>query len=205
MIRDWIFKENRLFWSTTVGFFLVILTLTVLSLFYIDQSWAQYFASPDRVDLWQFHRSITEVGAAEPYIAIALIGLFFAKFRKRAAFFAASLATCGLVIHLFKFLIGRSRPHKLPDHDPFVFDFFNFHHHFQSLPSGHSQTLFTTATFFSFLFPKASPYLFVFAFYFAMTRALTIAHFVSDVILGAGLGIIVTVITTRHLVQKYGS
>jgi membrane-associated phospholipid phosphatase len=87
----------------------------------------------------------------------------------------------------------------------FVFDFFNFHHHFQSLPSGHSQTLFTTATFFSFLFPKASPYLFIFAFYFSMTRALTIAHFVSDVIFGAGLGIIVTVITTRHLVQKYGS
>lgn len=205
MIRDWIFKEKRLFWRSALLFLLSILLLTLLSLFFFDQAGAQYFASPDRVSLWQFHRNLTEIGAAEPYIALALVGLLSKKFRKRAAFFAASLATCGLVIHLFKFFLGRSRPHRLPDHDPFVFDFFNFHHHFQSLPSGHSQTLFTAATFFSFLYPKAFPYLFIFASYFALTRAFTIAHFFSDVILGAGLGVLVTVLTTRHLVQKYGS
>lgn len=182
----------------------LILALVLICLFFIDQRFADYFGNPSRVHIWLFHREITEVGAAEPYILLTLAALLVPKFRKMAGFLLACLLTCGIVVHLFKFTLGRARPHKFPDHNAFHFDFFNFHHHFQSLPSGHSQTLFTVATFLSFLFPKWTWAFLSLAFYFGMTRAFTLAHFVSDVLAGGLVGILVTMLTLRFMLKKYG-
>lgn len=203
MLRVWILKENGKLWPVLFRFALLTLTLIVMALFLIDQKFAEYFGHPDRQHIWLFHREITEIGAAEPYFILALLAVIIPKFRKKGAFLLACLLTSGLVVHIFKFIIGRARPHKTSDHNAFLFDSFNFHHHFQSLPSGHSQTLFTAATFLSFLFPKWTWAFLTFAFYFSMTRAFTLAHFVSDVLAGALIGITVTVLTLRWLVQKY--
>jgi membrane-associated phospholipid phosphatase len=61
------------------------------------------------------------------------------------------------------------------------------------------------ATFLSFLFPKWSWGFLSVAFYFAMTRALTLAHFVSDVLAGSLIGLLVTMLTLRFLLKKYGT
>lgn len=205
MVRDWIFKEKKKFWLGAAALAGITFTLVILSLFFVDQRFADYFGSPDRVSIWLFHREITEVGAAEIYFVFALLALLTPRYRKKGAYFLASLVTSGLALHILKIIFGRTRPHKAPDHDPFLFDFLNFHHHFQSLPSGHSQTLFTAATFLAFLFPKWAWAFLVSALYLSFTRAVTLAHFVSDVWLGAALGIFMTVLTLRFLVKKYGS
>lgn len=205
MIRDWIFKENRSFWLPILTVFTAASTLALLSYFFVDQKFAQYFGAPEQYPIWQFHRDITEIGAAEPYIVLALIAVCTPRFRKMGSFFLASLLTSGIVIHIFKFTFGRARPHKFPDNDPSVFEFFNFHHHFQSLPSGHAQTLFTTATFAAFLFPKYTWAFFIAALYLAFSRAFTLAHFVSDVWMGAAVGLLTTVMTLKYLAQKYGT
>ena len=205
MIRDWIFKENKKFWLPVLAVFFGASALAILSYIFIDQKFAQYFGAPEQVQIWQFHRNITEIGAAEPYLVMALIAVFIPRFRKLGSFMLASIIASGIVIHLFKFLLGRARPHKTPDHDPAYFEFFNFHHHFQSLPSGHSQTLFTVATFAAFLFPKYTWAFLITALYLAFSRAFTLAHFVSDVWMGAAIGILMTVITLKFLARKYGT
>ena len=73
------------------------------------------------------------------------------------------------------------------------------------MPSGHAQTLFTAATFAAFLFPKYTWGFLVLALYLAFSRAFTLAHFVSDVWMGAAIGLLMTVITLKYLAKKYGT
>jgi len=201
----WILSTSQKFWRIWFSILAVGIILIVTSIFLIDQRWAQFFGAPEMVQVWLFHRNITEIGEAGIYFVLAILALFIKKWRKKAGFFLASMLTCGLALHLIKFAVGRTRPHKIPDHNPFVFEPFNFHHHFQSFPSGHSQTLFTIATFIALLFPRSLIWIMALALYLAFTRAFTLAHFVSDVWAGATLGLLITALTLRHLVQKYGS
>jgi membrane-associated phospholipid phosphatase len=203
-MKQWILSNSKKFWRIWLTVLLIGMTLVTLSFFLVDQKFAQYFGSPEMVQVWLFHRNITEIGEAGIYFAFALFALLIKKWRKKASFFLASMLSSGLALHLIKFSVGRIRPHKTPGHDPFVFEPFNFHHHFQSFPSGHSQTLFTIATFIAFLFPRSFLWIMPVALYLAFTRAITLAHFVSDVWAGALLGILITALCLRKLVQKYG-
>lgn len=204
MLNNWIFANTSRFWRIWLVVLSVALILAGLSAYFVDQKFAQYFGSPEMVQVWLFHRKITEIGAAEVYIILGLVGLVWKKLRRKSAYLLACMLTSGIVVHLFKFLLGRQRPHKAPDNDPFIFDFFNVHHHWQSFPSGHSQTLFSVATVVAYVFPKSAPYIFTLALYLAFTRAVTLAHFVSDVWIGSAIGVLISVLTLRILVRKYG-
>lgn len=204
MIRTWILENSSRFWRLWLAILSVTVILVVTSALFIDQKFAQYFDSPEMSRVWHFHREITEIGAAEVYFVLALVGLLIGHFRRKAAYLLACMLTSGIAVHIFKFTIGRARAHKAPEHDPFTFDPFNFHHHWQSFPSGHSQTLFSVATMIAYVFPKTLPYIFTLALYLAFTRAITLAHFVSDVWAGAAFGLLVSVLTLRILVPKYG-
>lgn len=111
-----------------------------------------------------------------------------------------SLLVSGIVIHFFKFLIGRKRPYHALDEnglgicDSSIFEPLTTYYAFHSLPSGHSQLIFTVVTFLSFY--MRSPYirvgLFLFAFIVALMRVGTRDHFLSDVLLGLLVGILAT-------------
>lgn len=205
VMNQWINSNSQKFWRIWLMILALGASLAALSVFFVDQKWAQHFGSEKMVQVWLFHRNITEIGEAGVYIVLALFALLIKKYRKYAAYLLASMFTSGLVLHIIKMTIGRARPHKIPDNNPFVFEPFNFHHHFQSFPSGHSQTLFTLAVFVSFFFPKTTPWVLLVALYLAFTRAITLAHFVSDVWAGATLGLLMTAVTLRYLVRKYGT
>ncbi len=204
-MKTWVNSSSNTFWRIWLMILAIGICLVVASLFLLDQSAAQYFGSADMVRVWLFHRNITDLGEAGVYIVLALLALIFKKYRKYASYFLACMLTSGIVIHILKFTFGRARAHKFPEHNPFIFEPFNFHHHFQSFPSGHSQTVFTIATFVAFFFPKSFIWIMTLAFYLAFTRAITLAHFVSDVWAGAVIGILVSAITLKNLVQKYGT
>lgn len=205
IMRSWIFLSSDKFWrlwflALGIGFLLI-----AASVFFVDREWARFFGSPDMVHVWLFHRHITDIGEAGIYLVLALIALLFKPLKKYAAYFLCCMLTSGLVLHLLKFSIGRARAHKFPDHDHLFFQPMTFDHHFQSFPSGHSQTLFTIACLISFIFPKSTWWIMLVALYLAFTRAFTLAHFVSDVWAGSLLGILVSAVTLRKLVQKYGT
>lgn len=107
-----------------------------------------------------------------------------------AVAFLLALAAGTIIIHTFKLFLGRRRPRdelemKLYGFIPFGFDLKR-----NSFPSGHALTIFCVAVIATTLVPQAALVWFALAFWLAITRALLTAHFLSDVFVGAGVGIL---------------
>lgn len=187
--------------------FLLVVPLVVLSMFFLDQQLAQFTAKPELSWLKWGSREITDIALAEYYFALALGVYLLTKFliwqRKksddfvidRLAFFQrwginlfSALVVSGVIVHLFKNLFGRQRPHRTSDFQAFEFEPFNFHWDWHSFPSGHAQVLFTAATLCSVAFPKLRGLFYVSALLLALTRVTIQYHYLSDVFFGAWVG-----------------
>ncbi len=109
-----------------------------------------------------------------------------------AAAFLLSLIVASAILHGSKLFIGRRRPRDDFQHGFYGFEFTLFDTQHDSFPSGHALTIFCVATVFSAAMPMLAPLWFACAAYLALTRALLTSHFLSDVAIGAALGLIVT-------------
>jgi membrane-associated phospholipid phosphatase len=65
-----------------------------------------------------------------------------------------------------------------------------FNPDYNSFPSGHALTICCVAVIFTCVWPSWWPVWFAVAALLAVTRALLTAHFLSDVLIGAGIGLI---------------
>ena len=70
---------------------------------------------------------------------------------------------------------------------------------YDSFPSGHALTIFCVAVILSGALPVFAPLWFAVAAYLAATRALLNAHFLSDVFIGAGVGLLASRETVLYL------
>jgi membrane-associated phospholipid phosphatase len=102
------------------------------------------------------------------------------------------LVAGSIVLHTVKLFLGRRRPRDDFEHDLYGFLFFRWELEYNSFPSGHALTIFCLATWASALFPAFTALWFAIAGYLALTRALLAVHFLSDVAVGAGIGVIAT-------------
>lgn len=109
-----------------------------------------------------------------------------------AAALLLSLVVTSAILHGSKLFIGRRRPRDEFQHGSYGFEFMRFDAQHDSFPSGHALTIFCVATVLSAAWPALAPLWFVIAVYLALTRAALTSHFLSDVAIGAGLGLIVT-------------
>jgi undecaprenyl-diphosphatase len=109
-----------------------------------------------------------------------------------AAFLAASIAGSGLLVNLAKLLVGRGRPRVIEELGPFAFEPFSFSSAFASFPSRHANTLFALAMAMVLLGARWRLLIWSAACWLALSRVLVGAHFLADVIGGAGLGILTT-------------
>lgn len=112
--------------------------------------------------------------------------------RWRAATLAASVTAAGLLGEIFKMLLRRERPGA---HDgAYVFRAFTdrpFDTRGIGSPSSHAFLAFAAAATLARFYPKAAPIWYGLAIGCAVTRVLSRAHFVSDVVAGALLGLLV--------------
>ena len=106
--------------------------------------------------------------------------------------FLASLAAASLVLHTIKILFGRRRPRDELELNLYGFRPFTLDLRSDSFPSGHALTIFCVAAIFSAVLPKLALLWFAIASYLALTRALLNSHFLSDVLIGAGIGLLTT-------------
>ena len=180
----------------------------LLSFFYLDLLFANFFNQDELKTVYYYSREITNIGYSIHYFAIALIGFIYSKwiysnslfFKKRmsallnlqinqwSVFSFKALALGGLSVNILKMIIGRNRPHSSENFYPLNFNFFNLDSHWHSLPSGHAQVLFTVAAVALLIWPKYKHLFLVLALILTFTRVTTHQHFFSDVIAGAAVG-----------------
>lgn len=115
----------------------------------------------------------------------------------RAGFLFAAIGLTGLFSSLIKNMIGRARPGVGGSINPFLFDPFHWAPSFASLPSGHGTTAFAALAAFGTLFPRARTALLIYGVIIAMSRVAIGAHYVSDVMVAAVVGIVGVMVVRR--------
>jgi membrane-associated phospholipid phosphatase len=104
----------------------------------------------------------------------------------------ASFIVGSIVLHATKLFLGRRRPRDDFEHGLYGFVFFTWSLQYNSFPSGHALTIFSIAAWATALFPPLGLIWFAIAVFLGATRALLAVHFLSDVAIGAGIGILAT-------------
>lgn len=198
------------------NFLLTICFLVGVSILFIDQQMTLLFKEDDWI--WVLAREITHIGLFTNYFIPAFIvwlgvqillkwnktqnQALLKRIATRALWLMYCLLFSGLWTHIIKFIVGRQRPKISPEFAPLTFHPFTNNWDFHSMPSGHAQVLFTTATFMAFLFPRYKYGFYIIAFAMAFTRVMTRDHFYSDVLMGAAVGHLTTIILLYWLSRR---
>ena len=120
----------------------------------------------------------------------------------RAGFLFVAIAAPGLVVNIVKHLFGRARPLVEGSLDPYLFSPFSWPAAYASLPSGHAATVFSVLVAFGSLWRRARTVLWIYALLIAASRAAVTAHFPSDVLAGALVGVAVALLVRRYFALR---
>ncbi len=131
-------------------------------------------------------------GSTQAAMALGYESLLLHRISGFSAALLLSLFAASAILHTSKLFIGRRRPRDDFEHGFYGFELVLFDTQHDSFPSGHAQTIFCVAVVLSAAWPMLAPLWFLIAAYLAFTRAALTSHFLSDVLIGAGLGVIVT-------------
>lgn len=107
----------------------------------------------------------------------------------RVGFLFVAIAAPSLFDTIIKRMVGRARPLVGGSLDPYLFSPFKWTSEYAGFPSGHATTAFAVAVAFGTLWPRARTALWVYAFLIAVSRVVLTAHYPSDVVAAAVVGI----------------
>src|SRR5262245_16321010 len=178
--------------------------LSGLAALAIDRPLARFIYDHVRARAHKALDSITHYAKAGHWLAAAILALIVAAGMRRygvlaeeatqlinySLAFIAMLTLGSAVLHVIKLVLGRRRPRDDMEMGLYGFQPFAFNLEYNSFPSGHSLTICCVAVIFTCVWPNWWPLFFAIAFVLASTRALLTAHFLSDVLIGAGLGLL---------------
>jgi len=154
---------------------------------------------------------ITQAGDSLWYFILLVPAFIFIRFVWKNEHWSAKILYLILCISLsgilntgIKWLTGRNRPINLIEDGVFGFDFFRIMYVYEttSFPSGHTVTAFALATAVSFLYPRLRVPAFIIAAVIGLSRVVLTAHYLSDVIAGAVVGIICS-LGVKYLFDRF--
>lgn len=130
----------------------------------------------------------SRLGDGWAWVACGLVVLGFGGSQRFKALAAASLAALSgiLLFVITKRLTGRERPRAVYPHWAELIPPDRF-----SFPSGHTITAFAIAQSLSAFYPSWSPFLLLFAANIAVSRVILGMHFLTDVLAGSLLGVLI--------------
>jgi membrane-associated phospholipid phosphatase len=187
-----------LFWA---GLILIALGLGALT---IDRALAHFIYDHVNARAHKFLDGITHYAKAGHWLGAAVLALVvaagFRHFKVEeddaslmigySLAFIAMLTLGSGFLHVIKLVLGRRRPRDDMEMGLYGFQPFAFNLEYNSFPSGHALTICCVAVIFTCVWPDWWPLFFAIASLLAVTRALLTAHFLSDVLIGAGIGLI---------------
>jgi len=207
----------KFFKSNMVIGLLVGIGILFLFIFYLDQvvmSWVRDFHRsrfPGRPLFDLVNRGVEIMGQGNTLTIVLLvcygIGKFFNKrLYEVAKYSLVGFITSGLVTQILKHLIGRGRPRLTAylDHlDPLIFIGPTLQKKYNALPSGHAAAAFCVAYIFSKFFPRYKVIFYLLAVLVGLHRMEELAHFPSDILAGALLGLVVGKFITSEAFNQY--
>jgi membrane-associated phospholipid phosphatase len=189
---------SMLFWAG-----LILIAAGVAAL-WIDRALAHFIYDHISARTHKFLDGITHYAKAGHWLAAAIIALAGAAIARHfgargrdlpllvdySLAFIAMLMLGSAVLHVIKLVLGRRRPRDDMEMGLYGFQPFAFNLEYNSFPSGHALTICCVAVIFTCVWPNWWPLFFAVAAVLAITRALLTAHFLSDVLIGAGIGLL---------------
>lgn len=149
--------------------------------------------NPEVVQVFQW---ITKLGNSTGYIVVFFMLFVLFKYylrwtiaANRALFLLAAVALSGLATDLIKPLVGRLRPKLLFEAGLYGFEPLRIGYEYNSFPSGHATTVFALAASLALFFPRWRLPLFSFAAVVGFSRIIVGAHYLSDLMAGAYIGV----------------
>ncbi len=183
---------------------LLCVTAIIFSYLFFDQTVAVWSHTHIIGEDHELFTTITEFGDALYYlVGFSITSLFLRYVWKKyhwaniAFFLFSTVAASGVSADIIKWIAGRYRPSQLFEHGLYGFDFLHIDRALTSFPSGHTATAFALATAITYLWPKASPTVWLFAILIGISRIMICAHYPSDVIAGAFVGTVTTLALIR--------
>jgi membrane-associated phospholipid phosphatase len=120
----------------------------------------------------------------------------------RALFCFASLAISGIVTMFIKMIFGRFRPRMYFSEGLYGLNLLRPSEDMNSFPSGHAATALSFSLALSLLFPTYRFPLVCIGLLVAVSRTITTAHFLSDTVAGAWIGIVTVVLLHREISRR---
>ncbi|MBO7644855.1 MAG: phosphatase PAP2 family protein [Alphaproteobacteria bacterium] len=129
----------------------------------------------------------------------------FVKIKNSYVFYVFCSVVCAVVVTgILKFLIGRGRPLLFDALGSTEFVFLSSDYSFHSMPSGHSAASFAGLVMLGMLFPRMKWFTWTLAIIIGFSRIYVGAHWPSDVLLGAFIGMICADVT-KSVLKKINS
>ena len=164
-------------------------------------------------------RKITNAGDATFWLLLAAAGITFCAYIRRTqylipyhrqlkvyllqlAFVTSAWLLSGVIHHIIKVVLGRYRPRYLFSENWYGINPLNFNIAHNSFPSGHTQTIFAITIGLTLLYPRLGIFLMPLAVLVGISRVVLIAHYPSDVLFGAYLGMATAILVKRHYFDK---
>jgi undecaprenyl-diphosphatase len=164
-------------------------------------------------------RTITQIGNSRWYLFGLPVVIVLALWLRRragghaalrldavagnAAYLFAAVAVSGIATNIIKLPLGRARPKIWDESGVFGLSPFSLDHDFQGFPSGHATTLFALAAALGYLAPRLRWPLYGLAAVLSFSRVAVNAHYPSDLVGGAMVGI-ASALLLRALLARHG-
>ncbi|HSX12444.1 MAG TPA: phosphatase PAP2 family protein [Rhabdochlamydiaceae bacterium] len=172
--------------------------LLILSYFYLDQPIALYFQnlSPSWRALCD---SIAAIASPWWHILLWLALYYFLRFplqlvtiARKTMLIAISINVASVFSSILKNFLGRARPELFFSQNFYGFHLFSFSDtDYMSFPSGHAVTITAIMASLACFYPRLSSFFLLFALGISFCRIVVDAHYLSDLIGGMLLGLLV--------------